>query len=313
MQYPFNYFHWKKEIPIKQYLQPHSIPEALEILSYYNGRAQVIAGGTDVIPQIRRGELNIDVLVDITCIPDMNYIEMDGKTICLGGMVTHAQVCLSHLIRNRAKLLAQAAETLGSPQIRNVATIAGNLVSGQPAADIALPLLTLNANVTILSKSGQREVPLNQFFLDQGKTVLDCHREILTQIRFFALQKNQGSYYLRLSKRKALSLPILAVAIKVTADPEKKLFMDAAIALGPVAPIPYRAMASEDYLRNASICKETIDMAAQYASDESNPRSSLLRGSREYRKEMIKVLVRRALIRAIEDIGISLTEGIRYE
>jgi len=221
--------------------------------------------------------------------------------------VTHAQVSSSALIREKAGLLADAAGALGSPQIRNVATLAGNLVSGQPAADTSIPLLALNAEVTIVSRAGEREIPLNQFFLDQGKTVLDGRREIMTRIRFRGLGKNQGGCYLRLSQRKALALPILVLAAVVTVDPEKKTIREAAIALGPVAPTPFRASRTEARLRGAAISGETFRMAAQSASEESSPRSSLLRGSEEYRREMVKVLVHRGLGRAVENAGVGGT------
>jgi carbon-monoxide dehydrogenase medium subunit len=306
MEYALKNFHWEKEIGITQYLQPLTIQEALEMLSEYEGRALIIAGGTDVIPLLRRGDLQADVLVDITRLPGIQYIEAEGDYICLGGLVTHAQVGSSPLIQEKAGLLAEAAEAVGSPQIRNVATVAGNLVSGQPAADTALPLLALDAVVTILSKAGKREVPLTEFFLDQGRTVLDCSREILTQIRFPALQKNQGGCYLRLSMRKALALPVLALATVVTIDQEKKLIKEVAIALGPVASIPFRASQTETKLRGSPISKKRLEMAAQWAFEECNPRSSLLRGSMEYRKEIVKVFVRRGLSRALANVGVAM-------
>jgi carbon-monoxide dehydrogenase medium subunit len=305
MEYTLKDFHWGKEIGIQQYLQPLTIQEALKMLSEDNGKALIIAGGTDVIPLLRRGDLQADVLIDITRLPNMNHIEAEGDSICLGGLVTHAQVCSSSLIKERAKLLAEAAGAVGSPQIRNVATVAGNLISGQPAADTALPLLALNAAVTILSKTGKKEIPLTQFFLDQGRTALDCRREILTQIRFPALQKNQGGSYLRLSMRKTLALPMLALATVVNIDPQKRTIQEAAIALGPVAPIPFRASQTEAKLRGSPISKKCLEMAAESAFEESNPRSSLLRGSMEYRKEMVKVFVRRGLSRALADAGVA--------
>ncbi len=303
MEHSFKDLHWGKEIAISDYLQPATAREALDILSEFDGRALIVAGGTDVIPLLRRGDLQADALVDITRLPDMNSIKVEGDWICLGGLVTHGQVCSSPLIREKAALLAEAAGAVGSPQIRNVATIAGNLVSGQPAADAALPLLALDSRVTVLSPKGTREIPLEEFFLGQGRTAVDPRREILTQIRFPALQKNQGGAFLRLSPRKSLSLPILAVASVVTMEPEKKNIREAAIALGPVAPVPFRAGKTEAGLRGAPLTKKTLARAAEDAFDESRPRSSLLRGSVEYRKEMVKVLVTRALSKAAAQAG----------
>jgi CO/xanthine dehydrogenase FAD-binding subunit len=303
-------FHWGKEISVQQYHQPLTIPEALDMLARYDGKARIIAGGTDVIPLLRQGDLQAEALIDITRLPQMNDVRAEGGSICLGGLVTHAQVCSSALIRERAGFLAEAAATVGSPQIRNVATVAGNLISGQPAADTSIPLLALNATVKIVSRAGEREIPLTQFFLGQGQTALDCTREIMTQIRFPALRKNQGGCFLRLGMRKALALPILVLATVVTIDPEKKTIKDAAIAIGPVAPTPFRALKTEAKLRGAPISGESLEMAAQSAFEEANPRSSLLRGSLEYRKEMVKVFVRRGLTRALADAGAVVTEEV---
>lgn len=308
MEYAWKDFHWGREIAIKQYLQPLTAQDALKMLSEHEGRALIIAGGTDVVPMLRQGDLEVDTLVDITRLPGMNRIEAEGESICMGGLVTHGQVNSSPLIREKAGLLAEAAGAVGSPQIRNVATVAGNLVSAQPAADLTLPLLTLDARVTILSKAGEREVPLTQFYPGKGRTGLDCSREILTRIRFAALQKNQGGCYLRLSMRRALSLPMLVLAAVVKVDPEKRTIIEAAISLGPVAPTPFRASKTESKLRNASICAETLEKAAHQAFEESNPRSSLLRGSTDYRKAMVKVFIRRGLSRALADAGTAVME-----
>jgi carbon-monoxide dehydrogenase medium subunit len=303
MLHSFEDLHRRKEISIKYYLQPQTLKEAIEILLKHQGRAQVVAGGTDVIPELFRGELQVDVLVDITRISGMESIRVEGKTLWLGGLVTHSQVCSSSLLKERALILTEGAGFLGSPQIRNIATVAGNLISGQPAADTSLPLLALNARVNIFSERGEREVLLTEFFLEQGRTAIDSRREILTQIRFLALQENQGGCYLRLSTRRALSLPILASAAVVDIDPQKKVFKNVALAIGPVAPIPFRATRTEAMLRGASISKRTIEMAGENASLESSPRSSSLRGSSEYRKEMVSVLVRRSLTQAVLRAG----------
>jgi CO/xanthine dehydrogenase FAD-binding subunit len=302
----FKDFHWTRNIPIKDYFLPKTIVEAIDILAQYQGRALVVAGGTDVIPQLRRRELDADALVDITHLPDMRSIEENGEWIVLGGLVTHAAVASSPLIREKAKLLADGAICVGSPQIRNVATVAGNLVSGQPAADTSTPLLALDASVTIASKDGERVVPLTKFFIDSGKTVLNCRREILTRIQFKALKGHQGCCYLRLSQRKALALPILACAVLIKVDKERRAIEEAAIALGPVAPIPVRMTRAEERLRGSPISTETIEAAGKITMEESRPRDSLLRGSSIYRKEMAEVFVKRGLRKALAQLGFAV-------
>jgi carbon-monoxide dehydrogenase medium subunit len=184
--------------------------------------------------------------------------------------------------------------------------VAGNLVSGQPAADAAIPLLALDAQVTIVSTNGERVVRLSDFFLDVGKTVVDPGREILTHIEFKPLGSNQGGSYLRLSKRKALSLPMLVCAVVATVDDHKQIITEAAIALGPVAPTPFRSKRIEDAIKGKPATLQTLREAAENASAYCSPRDSLLRGSCDYRQEMVKVLVRRGLRNALEQAGCTL-------
>jgi aerobic carbon-monoxide dehydrogenase medium subunit len=299
----FHDLHWEKEISLKGYFLPDNLNDALQILSRSRGKARVVAGGTDVIPQLRRKELEADYLVDLSRIAGLDSIKLEDGFFSLGAMLTHSRVCASEPLREKAGLLVEGAEALGSPQVRNLSTVGGNLVSGQPGADTSLPLLALNATVKILSETGERTVPLTEFFLDQGRTETDPYREILTEIRFPALKENQGGCFLRLSKRKALSLPILALAAVVTVDASRRVFEDVRLAIGPVAPIPFRPAKAEAMLRRAPLSLETLQMAGESAFLEANPRSSSLRGSADYRKEMVKVLVRRGLAVAARRAG----------
>jgi aerobic carbon-monoxide dehydrogenase medium subunit len=306
MDCAFRDLHWSKEFSLQAYHLPGSLEEALDLLEHYQGKARVIAGGTDVIPSLRRRALEIEALVDISNLPGLKDITELGAEIHLGGLVTHAQVALSPLIHEKAHVLSEGAGWVGSPQIRNVGTVGGNLVGGQPAGDTSLPLLALNAEVTIVSRQGERQVPLTQFFLAPGQTVLDPGKEILTRIHFRSLDKTQGCCYQRLAKRKALTLPILSAAIVVRVNPYQRQIEETAIALGPVAPVPFRALNSEDLLKGAAITMENFKAAAERAMEESSPRDSCLRGSCDYRRQMVGVFVRRGLQRAVEGTGIKV-------
>src|SRR5512139_3197331 len=165
MPQAFRDLHWRGDIFLKDYLVPETLPEALQMLANHKGRARVISGGTDVVVALRRREYEVDALVDISRIPGLARIEQQADNIVLGALVTHAQVERSALIKENAGLLASACAAMGSPQIRSIATVAGNLVSGQPAADASIPLLALSARVTITSAGGERVVPLADFFL----------------------------------------------------------------------------------------------------------------------------------------------------
>jgi len=306
MSYSFKDIHWSREINIKRYLMPQTLAEALELLAEYAGEAQVIAGGTDIIPQLRHGNLSVDTLIDISCLPDIASIHQDSDTVILGGLVTHSQVANSALVREKAAALADASASVGSPQIRNIATIAGNLANGHPAADAAMPLLALNASVTIASQNGDRVVPLSEFFYGKGKTALDPRKEILTKIHFTTPRENEGNSFLRLSKRGSLTIAVLIFAAVVEADKEENVIINARIALGPVAAVPLRASKTEEFLRGAPITAETIGRAAESVCMESNPLSDPVWGSAEYKKEMIKVFTKRGLKQALNQIDITV-------
>ena len=305
----FQELHWSRHIPVRDYLRPRSLAEALEMLAKANGAGRVIAGGTDIIPELRRRRKEASVLVDITRLPELNFIEQRGGSVIIGGLVTHTQVASSPVIAKAAPLLATAAAALGSPQIRNVGTVAGNLVSGQPAADTSVPLLALNAVAIAANPEGERTIPLTEFFLGLGRTSLDSTREILVRIEFEALGPHHGSCYLRLSKRKAMTLPMLVCATVVETDAERKVIRNAAIAMGPVAPTPIRIREVEKNLVGGPVDLKRIESAAELALTECTPRDSCLRGSCDYRSEMVKVYIRRGLCKALESLGANIGQG----
>ena len=295
---------WPKRLHWEKYFRPQNIPEALKILEEFQGKARLLAGGTDLILQIRSRETQPRALVDITRIPGLDEIKLEDGAIRIGALVTHAQIAQSPMIREKAMALSEGASKLGSPQIRNLGTVAGNIVSGQPGADTTIPLLALDATVKVRSKQGERTVPLTEFFIDTGKTVVDSTREMMTEIFFPPLAEGESSVSLRLARRKALALPILTIAVVVSADMKQKKFKHVRIALGPVAPTPFRAREAEQILSSASIADGVIKGAARKASQETNPRTSLLRGSEEYRREIIANLVERGIRKGIERLEV---------
>lgn len=291
---------YKKEMDWKEYFFPKSIDEALDILEKYQGIAKIMAGGTDIVPASRSGELNINAIVDITDIEGLDFISLEGDIIKIGALVTHAQIANSSLIQEKATALAEGASRVGSPQVRNVGTVVGNIINAQPGADTAIPLLALGASVTVKSKAGERTVPLNDLFLDIGKTSVDSTKEIVTTISLPALKKNEASASMRLAKRKTLALPILTVAVKIALDTSRKVFTDASIAAGPVSTIPFRCNEAERVLIGNEINDDMISKAAKVAGNEARPRASLIRGTTEYRKAMVTVLVERAIKLALK-------------
>ena len=282
----------------EEYISPRTIQEALEILQYYKGQARIVAGGTDLILELKDRMREVKCMVDITEIKALRKIEQDGEEIKIGAGVTHSQIASSTLIQKQATVLADAASAVGSPQIRNQGTIVGNVVNAQPAADTAVALFALEAKVDIVTSSGTKCVPVEDLYDGVGISKVDSTAEIVTFVRFKSLGSSQGSAFVRLAQRKALALPILNVAVVVTVQDER--FKEAKIVVAPVAPIPFRSREAEGILRGAPIGLESIRPAAEAATGEAHPRDSALRGSAEYRKKMVKMLVKRALEQATE-------------
>ena len=285
----------------EEHLFPTLVEEAVAMLAQWDGRARLIAGGTDLVLEFNEGKRRfvVDCLVDITRIPELKEITLEGDTITIGAAVTFRQLDDSPLICQRATVLAEAAHAVGSLQIRNVATLGGNVVSALPAADGILGLSALDAKAELADSQGRKWVPLGELFGGPGQSRIDTTAEMLTALRFKALGSREGSAYERLARRRALALPILACGVAVGLSEGGSTFQWARISLGPVAPVPFRARRTEEFLAGAEVSIETMVRAGEIALSESHPRTSLLRASKEYRQEMIKVLVRRGLERAV--------------
>ncbi len=283
------------------YLFPESVEEALETLSAYAGQARLIAGGTDLVLQARRGQCPAEVMVDITRIPGLDFLEERDGWIWIGPQVTHGQIAASPLIREKAGLLARACGCVGGPQVRHVGTLVGNVVNAMPAADGAVALFALEAEVEVAGRTGRRFFPIAELYAGVGRSRVDPSSQMVTAIRFRPLPSGSGCSYKRLAQRKALILPMLNVAVAV--EVESGRFRRVRIALGPVATLPLRAHSAEEALRGAPVDEQAIAESARLAGAAAEPRDSLIRGSAEYRKAMVPILVRRALQEAVNMVS----------
>ncbi|NIN68164.1 MAG: xanthine dehydrogenase family protein subunit M [Anaerolineae bacterium] len=279
------------------YLFPQSVEEALEMLETHGGQARIIAGGTDLVIQSERGRIPARVIVDITRIPGLSRVEERDGFIYVGAQVTHAQVAASASIKSRANVLAEACGSVGGLQIRNVGTLVGNVVNALPAADGAIALFALDAEAEVAERTGRRWTAIADLYAGVGRCTVDSCEAMITQLRFPALGDGEAGAFERLAKRKALILPILNAAVVVGLDGGKVKM--ARIAVGPVATTPFVAAEAAESLIGAVADQASIAEAALLASQAAQPRDSLLRGSAEYRKSMVEVLVRRALTRAV--------------
>jgi xanthine dehydrogenase iron-sulfur cluster and FAD-binding subunit A len=276
------------------YHTPSSVDGALELLAHYRHKARIIAGATDLMPELNRGfHSEVEALIDITRIPGLDEIHFGSdKQIRLGSLVTHNQVVMSQTVVRNALPLAQASWEVGSPQIRNRGTVAGNLITASPANDTISPLWALGATVKLASVDGQREVPLNQFYRGVRQTVMLPY-ELLVEISIPALPSSARGVFVKSGLRRAQAISVVHVTVILDFDGER--VRDARIALGSVAPTIISAGEAEEYLAGKRLDEKTIAEAAKLAAAEARPIDDL-RGSAQFRNNMIEVMTRRALI-----------------
>ena len=277
-----------------EYLKPDSIKEAILILSQYGDRARILNGGTDLIVGIRDKILQPEYVVDIKTIPHLNkinYNEQEGLTI--GATVTLNEISDSKVVQRNYSILAEACKTVGSYLVRNRATLVGNICNASPAADTAPPLLVLEAKVNIVGSDGEKTVPLNQFFMGVKKNILK-KEEVVISVTVPSLRDKWVGVYLKQGRRKDVDLATVGVAVVCIRDEIK-------IALGAVASIPVRAFKTEELLKGKIIDESLLEETAKSALAEVSPISDI-RSSKEYREEIIKVLVKRAILQVKKEV-----------
>ena len=277
----------------RAYHSVSNIHEALALLEEHGRRARIVAGGTDLILELEAGKHpQAQTLIDITRAPGLDDIEFDGETIELGPLVTHNHVVGSDLARRRALPLAQASWEVGAPQIRNRATVAGNLITASPANDTITPLIAMDAEVTLASLSNQRRLKLADFITGFRQTDLRPN-ELLRAIHIPALAADQRGVFLKLGLRRAQAISVVDVAAVLRLDQAQRV-TEARITLGSVAATIISAPAAERFLVGQQLDRETVAQAARLAAASATPIDDI-RGSAAYRSEMIAVLVARAL------------------
>jgi xanthine dehydrogenase iron-sulfur cluster and FAD-binding subunit A len=277
----------------EKYITANTLEEAMHLLNTYGSQARIIAGATDLILELENGlRPEVDTLIDVTRIPGIDQIALGGNgQVHLGPMVTHNHCVGSKLIRDYAFTLAKACWKVGAPQIRNRGTIAGNLITASPANDSITPLMALEAQVTLSSDVGVRIVPLKEFFTGVRKTVM-LENEVLTDISFPLPSSASRSTFIKLALRRAQAISVVNVAVLL--EFEGDLIRSASITMGSVAPTIVNAHEAEDFLVGKELIPDVIQEAGDLAANSAHPIDDL-RGSAQYRKEMVRVCTRRAL------------------
>jgi carbon-monoxide dehydrogenase medium subunit len=277
----------------QKYINAANLDEALQALNEFQGKARIVAGGTDLLLEMERGvRKGIKVLVDITRVEGLDQIKLDEQQVIhLGPMVTHNQCVASKLIRENAFPLAQACWQVGSPQIRNRGTIAGNVITASPANDSISPLMALGAKVTLRSQKGERVVALEDFYTGVRKTVMQTD-ELLVDIAFPAMPAEQKGVYSKYALRRAQAISVVNSSIVLTFD--KGTVVHSSITMGAVAPTIIHAKEAEAFLMGKKLSTDVIETAAGLIAKASTPISDI-RSSAQYRQEIVKVISRRGL------------------
>jgi len=283
-------------LPKFDFHRPNSIAETCEILDTYGDSAELIAGGTDVLVNLKRRNIAPAHLVGIDCLAELNGVRTVRREVQLGALVTATRLSEDRTLLKRYPFLSRAAGGLGSPPVRNRATIGGNIVTARPAADLIPPLLVLDARVNLTSSEGTREIPVGRFVTGPGKTRIRAN-EILTHVTLPQRDSGSGGAYIKFGARHSCEISIVSVAAFISLTPAGRRIKEARIALGAVAPKAIRCPRAEQLLAGAAPGEKAFNAAGEAAARAARPISDH-RGSARYRRQMVDVLTRRALAAA---------------
>jgi len=278
------------------YKKVKTLEEAWRAASRYPEEARYLAGGTDLLPQMKRGTIRVPLLISLKGIRYLNGLTDYGDWVNIGPLTAVEELVRSEMLNKKSILLPLAAVQLGSRQIRNMGTVGGNICNASPSADLSTALLCLDPEVKIEGHEGARSERLEDFLKGPGRTSLKS-TEIVTGILVPAMEKNWRWNYQKLGSRRAMEIGIVNVGIGLNL--EQGICKEVRIALGSVAPTPIRARQAEKHMAEKRLTRDLVEEAAQLGAQESNPIDDL-RASAAYRREMVKNLIRRGLMELAE-------------
>jgi aerobic carbon-monoxide dehydrogenase medium subunit len=279
-----------------EYFRPETVSEAIALLQKHGDGAKILSGGQSLIPMMKVRLARPEYIVDINRIANLQYVKEEGGFLKIGGLTRESDLEVSSLIRSKYPIILDTAAMIADPQVRNMATVGGNLAHGDPANDHPATMLALEAEITATGRGGERTIPIKDFFLSVFTTALE-HGEILTEIRIPIPPPGSGGAYFKL-ERKVGDFATVGVAAQVTLD-DAGVCRRAGIGLTNVGATPIKATRAESFLTGKKMDERQISQAAQLAAEDTQP-SSDLRGSAEYKVSMVRELTKRALVRARE-------------
>jgi CO/xanthine dehydrogenase FAD-binding subunit len=284
------------------YAAPHSLQEAIALLSRANGEGRPLAGGTDLIAQMKENRKSPKLVVDVKRIPELNVLSYDAQHgLQIGAAVSCTRIATFAPVPERYPALAEACALVGSVQIQNRAALGGNFCNAAPSADAVPPVLSYGGKVIIAGPNGRRELPAEDFFVGPGQTVLG-KGEILMEIDIPVPPLHSGAAYLRFIPREEMDIAVAGVGSFVQLNTNRQRCEQARITLAAVAPTPVRARAAEEFLAGKTLDQSTITQAGELAATAAKPISDV-RGSAAYRIELVKVLTCRTLQKAMERVS----------
>lgn len=272
------------------YFEPTTLEEALDLLQLYGERAKVLAGGTDLVVQMKQGKISPEAVISLARLPELNFVEVDSE-IRIGPMAPLSVIATHPLFSGRLAVLREAALAIGDWQIRNAATLGGNIANASPSADMVPALLALGARLRLRKKGGERVVSLEEFCAGPFCTHLEME-ELIGEI-FISPIPEGGGAYCWMPKRTAVDETLVGVGAWLRSDPEKKICLHACLALGSVAPAPLRARNAENFLQGKELDPKNFRLAGEIAAAEASPRSRA-----DYRRTLVSILTEEALERA---------------
>lgn len=281
-----------------EYEAPTSLAEAVRVLGGRDGAARPLAGGTDLIDQVRVGRLKPDLVVDLKKIPELNVLELSAGGLRLGAAVPCHRIYDDERITSVYAALADSARIIGGIQIQSRASIGGNLCNSGPAADSTPSLIALGAVAVIAGPKGRREVPVEEFCTGPGKNVLGSG-EVLVELKFPARPPHSGSHYRRFIPRNEMDIAVVGVGASVVLDEKREKFVSARIALGAVGPTPLFASEASRSLAGQAVSEVVIEKAAEAARALAKPIDDM-RGTKEFRIHVTGVLTKRVLEEAVQ-------------